>query len=250
MAHGNAAPVDHRDRSQDRWLVLGLAASGLLALATIAAVAALLLFVALYSIPSSSNEPTLKVGDNVLAVCYRLGCRFGTLPFLPVITLLEPEMGDMAVFRKPDGSSIVYVKRIVGLPGDEVRVRDEVLYINGTAVPRGRIEDDIETDYRGTSRTIAQYEETLPNGVKAHVLDRAPNRNLDNVGPFKVPPDHYFVVGDNRDNSSDSRDPNGGVGYVPRENMVARVRRVTFSTAAWGRIFVPVDLPPQSSRRG
>jgi len=195
-----------------------------------------------FTIPSGSMEGTLLVGDYVFVSKYSYG--YSKYSFA-IPTLLwdeivpvdfagriwpgEPKRGDVIVFRKPSEPNVDYIKRLIGLPGDEIRVQDEILYINGVEVPRKRIDDYVEPGQNGTAAHIAQYEEDLPGGVKAHVLDRTPDRNLANAGPFKVPAGHYFMMGDNRDNSSDSRDPHGGVGYVPFDNLVGKAQIVFFS---------------------
>ena len=119
---------------------------------------------------------------------------------------------------------------MIGLPGDEVQMRQGVLYINSQAVPKRRVGDFTTREDDGVLRTIPQYEETLPNGVKYMVLDSEPNGAFDNTSVFKVPADHYFMMGDNRDNSTDSR-AQWGVGYVPFENFVGRAEIIFFSGA-------------------
>ena len=113
------------------------------------------------------------------------------------------------------------IKRVIGLPGDEISVRGGVLFINGKEVPRQRIADFVTREDGGASRPIPAYEETLPNGVKYTVLVAEPSGPFENIGPYKVPAGKYFMLGDNRDNSVDSRAVSG-VGYVPFENLVGR----------------------------
>ncbi len=208
-----------------------------------------------FTIPSSSMEGTLLVGDYVFVSKYSYG--YSKYSFaLPTLIASEivpfsfsgriwpgqPHAGDVIVFRKPAEPSIDYIKRLIGMPGDEIQVQDSILYINGKAVPRTRIGDHVETK-GGVEVHVAQFEETLPSGVKYHVLDRYPDRNLENTGKFKVPADNYFMMGDNRDNSSDSRDPNGGVGYVPFENLVGKAQIVFFSYNENGYLLRPWTWP-------
>jgi len=148
----------------------------------------------------------------------------------------EPERGDIAVFKTPADNRTDFIKRVIGLPGDEIQMRDSILYINGVAVPRERIENFIERDAFGGIREIPQYRETLPNGVSYTTLDRVPNAVSDNTGVYRVPAGHYFMMGDNRDNSSDSRVPSA-VGYVPLENFVGKAQVIFFSTDGSARLW-------------
>lgn len=180
-----------------------------------------------FSIPSGSMMPTLLVGDYLFVSKWSYGFSKYSFPFSPDIfegrvLSFEPDRGDVVVFRKPQEEEVDYIKRLVGLPGDHVQVRDGALYLNGKAIPREPAGDFTFDD--GT--TAQQYRETLPNGVSYMTLDLSPNSPGDNTREFVVPPDHYFMMGDNRDNSLDSR---FDVGYVPFENLVGKARVIFFS---------------------
>jgi signal peptidase I len=188
-----------------------------------------------FNIPSGSMKQTLLVGDYLfvskLAYGYsRYSFPWGLVPINGRIFGSEPQRGDVVVFKLPRDNSTDFIKRVIGLPGDEISMRNGVLFINGQAVPKVRKGDFISPE---EDRPIARFEETLPNGVKYYVLDSTPNGQFDNVGPYKVPAGHYFMMGDNRDNSTDSREqsPRYGVGYVPYENLVGRAEVIFFSAA-------------------
>jgi len=198
-----------------------------------------------FNIPSSSMKETLLVGDYLFVskLSYGYSRHSFTLPYGFGSSLLSgrifdgrmfaslPKRGDVAVFKLPRDHSLDYIKRIVGLPGDEIQMRDGVLFINGQAVPK-RFVGTFDTFENGDAkRGIEVYEETLPNGVKYKVLDIQKNGDNDNTGVFKVPAGHYFMMGDNRDNSSDSRERHSGVGFVPFENLVGRAEIIFFSGA-------------------
>ena len=133
----------------------------------------------------------------------------------------SPNAAISSSFKLPRNDSIDYVRRIVGLPGDEISLRGGVLFINGKEVPRRRLADFEMNPDSGTPKAIPAYEETLPNGVKYALLNADANGPLENIGPFKVPAGKYFVMGDNRDHSTDSR-ALMDVGYVPYESLEGR----------------------------
>ncbi len=191
-----------------------------------------------FNIPSGSMQSTLLIGDYLfvskLSYGYsRYSLPFGLNLFSGRIFASEPKRGDVVVFKLPRDNSTDYIKRVIGLPGDEISVRGSVLFINGTEVPRRRVDDFVQVDGDGREVRTPRYEETLSNGVKYLVLDQRPDGEYDNVGPYKVPAGHYFMMGDNRDNSTDSRVPQHrfGVGPVPFENLVGRADIIFFSAA-------------------
>lgn len=184
-----------------------------------------------FSIPSGSMRPTLLEGDYLFVTKWAYGYSRHSLPFSPNLFSgrvweSEPERGDVAVFKFPPDPSVDYIKRVIGLPGDRIQVRDGVLHINGEPVERamiGTIDDIDVTEVRGP---VEVWRETLPNGISYETLDLSKNGIGDNTREFTVPEGHYFMMGDNRDNSTDSR---FNVGFVPSENLVGRANIIFFS---------------------
>lgn len=178
-----------------------------------------------YHIPAGSMMPNLLVGDYLYADESAYDER-------------APERGDIVIFQLLRDDKIDYIKRLIGLPGDRIQVRDEVLYINDEAVERRQIED-IEVVERFGSVQVRRYVETLPNGVGYEVIEQNHDRPLDNTEVYAVPDGHYFFMGDNRDGSLDSR-VLGHVGFVPAENLLSRAEVVFFSTdgsAEWWQVW-------------
>ena len=198
-----------------------------------------------FNIPSESMLPTLLVGDYIFVSKYSYGYSKHSIIFSPDIGsgrifASAPERGDVAVFKLPRDNSTDYVKRIIGLPGDSIQMRRGVLYINGQAVRRERGDDYVHALPDGRAVSVPRYRETLPNGVAYDTLDLRENADTDDTMVFTVPPGHYFAMGDNRDNSSDSRVASSGVGYVPAENLVGRVEVLFFSvdgSAEWWQVW-------------
>lgn len=186
-----------------------------------------------FNIPSGSMIPTLLVGDYLFVSKYSYGYSRHSFPFSPNlfegrVWNAEPDRGDVVVFKLPRDGETDYIKRVIGLPGDEVQVIEGRLHINGEAVPRRRIEDFAMRDPFGNMRRVTRYVETLSNGVSYQVLDLVENGFGDNTGVYKVPEGHYFMMGDNRDNSTDSRSLQA-VGFVPHENLIGRAQIIFFS---------------------
>jgi len=166
----------------------------------------------IYSIPSTSMAPTLQINDYVMAFGRR-----------------EIARGDVVAYLFPKDGSTVYIKRVVGLPGDRIQMKGGVLHINGEPVKQERLPDAELRDYGSKSRPVRQYIETLPGGVSHRIYDETENGFLDNTAEVAVPAGHYFMMGDNRDNSSDSRVARHGP--VPAGNILCQPALIYFSLA-------------------
>jgi signal peptidase I len=186
-----------------------------------------------FNIPSSSMVPSLLVGDFLFVSKFSYGYGstgtfWGMGPFKGRIFGDAPHRGDVVVFKTPRDNSTDYIKRLIGLPGDTVQMRQGLLYVNGLPVDRDRLASPIVESGEPTPHAnITDYLEHLPDGVTHIIRKEGENMPLDNTDVFVVPEHHYFFMGDNRDNSQDSRTP--AVGYVPEENLVGKAEFLFFS---------------------
>lgn len=184
-----------------------------------------------FTIPSGSMMPTLLVGDYIFVNKFAYGYSKYSLPFSPDlfsgrILASEPKRGDVIVFRLPTDPNVDYIKRLIGLPGDRVQMINGVLHINGQAIPK-QPDGSFTSDYRlDPGSDVPVFRETLDTDKTYDTLDQSPDSRGDNTREFVVPEGHYFFMGDNRDNSLDSR---FDVGYVPAENLVGRASVIFFS---------------------
>ncbi|MBV9569426.1 MAG: signal peptidase I [Hyphomicrobiales bacterium] len=187
-----------------------------------------------FYVPSGSMEPTLLIGDELIVAKYAYGFSRYSLPvdlgFSSEHRLLEslPEYGDVVVFRLPRDPRQVYVKRAIGLPGDRIQMRQGRLWINGAELALRRDGEGKVEQEDGTRTSAARFIETLPNGREHPIFKLDLKGALDDTRVFVVPPGHVFLMGDNRDDSLDSRVPAvaGGVGFVPIENLIGRAEVV------------------------
>jgi signal peptidase I len=224
-----------------------------------------------YTIPSASMEPNLYEGDYIIVSKYSYGYSRHSIPFSPPLfsgRILNhaPERGDIIVFKLPREAAtthVDYIKRLIGLPGDHIQVKAGQVYINGAPVKRTPAPPGVE-DMGGVSGPVQRFQETLPGGRTYLTNSYGPDNPADNTGVYVVPPHCYFMMGDNRDNSLDSRfDPempvtmtgsstcawdssvdrfvpsDAGVGFVPEEDLVGRARLILFSWKPGASLFKP-----------
>ena len=192
-----------------------------------------------FNIPSGSMIPTLLVGDYIFVSKYAYGYSKHSFPFSPDIfsgriLASTPKRGDVIVFKLPRDGQTDYIKRLIGMPGDKVQMKEGRLFVNDVMVPREPIPKIRTENFSGRETDVPTYKETLPDGVSHTVIEIQGDTGMnDNTEPFLVPPDNYFMMGDNRDNSLDSRVPpdQQGVGYVPFEDLVGRAEVIFFSVA-------------------
>lgn len=212
-----------------------------------------------FNIPSSSMVPNLLIGDYLFVSKYSYGYSsksslFGLFPMDGRLFAKEPARGDVIVFKLPSDGRTDYIKRLVGLPGDTIQVRHGLLFVNGVAVERRLLSERVAAPYLTPPEWSDDYEETLPGGVKHAIREEGDERPLDDTPPFQVPRGHYFFMGDNRDNSQDSR--TAGVGFVPFDHLVGKAEVIFFSldegayfwqfwkwptAIRWGRLFQKIS---------
>jgi signal peptidase I len=196
-----------------------------------------------YTIPSDSMEPALLKGDYIIVSKYSYGWSRFSLPFGPPIfhgRLFQhsPQRGDVIVFQLPRDPGQTYIKRLIGLPGDRVEVKGGAVYVNGKPIPRAYIGASHDPD--DPSIAVSRFRETKPNGQTYVTLDQGPGHDGDDTDPYVVPAGEYFFMGDNRDNSLDSRWPTIiGVGFVPAENLVGKAEIILASWNADVSLFKP-----------
>ncbi len=199
-----------------------------------------------FTIPSASMEPNLYEGDYIVVSKWSYGYSKHSIPFSPPIIegrLFEkaPARGDIVVFKLPRDNKTDYIKRVIGLPGDRIQMIANQLYINGDPVKDVVIGQAEVQDVFGV-RGVTRLRETLPNGKTFTIQDFGPNGDLDNTPVYQVPEGYYFMMGDNRDNSIDSRVESGsGVGLVPAENLVGKAQVIMFSWKPGASLFDPVS---------
>jgi signal peptidase I len=216
-----------------------------------------------FNIPSGSMIPTLLIGDYLFVSKYSYGYSDHSFPFSPHlfsgrILASPPKRGDVVVFKLPRDGQTDYIKRVIGLPGDTIQMQEGRLYINGELVPREPIAKVHTEGFYGGETDVPTYREILPGGVSHTIIEIQGDTGFyDNTQVYKVPPGNYFMMGDNRDNSTDSRVPpdEGGVGYVPFADLVGRAQVIFFSvgkgepawafwewpwTVRWHRLFKTV----------
>lgn len=199
-----------------------------------------------FHIPSGSMKSTLLVGDYLFVSKYAYGYSRYSFPYGVkwfdgrIMEMNKPERGDIIVFRLPTNPRVDYIKRLVGLPGDVVQMREGLVYINGKVLPRVPLDEFADRDeHTGNIQSIPRFKETLPEGKEIHILKQRRFGSADDTKAFVVPEGHYFFMGDNRDNSVDSRFDD--VGFVPEENLVGRAEMIFFSTDGSAELANPIS---------
>ncbi|MDN4981661.1 signal peptidase I [Bradyrhizobium sp. WYCCWR 13022] len=195
-----------------------------------------------FNIPSSSMAPTLVVGDYVFAAKYAYGYGRYSIPFAPSFIsgrfrAADPAYGDIVVFTTPKDTTVDYIKRVVGLPGDRIQMRQGQLVLNEIPVARVALKVAFAGSACGgeVGAKVKRWRETLPNGVSYVTYDCIDGGFLDDTPVYTVPPGHFFALGDNRDNSTDSR-MMSAMGFIPMDNLVGKVTRIFWSLDSEGEL--------------
>jgi signal peptidase I len=198
-----------------------------------------------FTIPSASMEPTLLEGDYIIVSKYSYGFSRFSLPVSPPISHgrlfgHEPQRGDIIVFKLPRDPRMDYIKRLIGLPGDKVQIKHGTVFINDKAIPQ-KASGTTDIDIGGFSQKADMFQETMPNGRQYMTYQVNPDDPAENTDPYLVPKGEYFFMGDNRDNSLDSRfaPENDGVGFVPFENLEGRAQLILLSWNKGASLFKP-----------
>ena len=199
-----------------------------------------------FTIPSASMEPNLYEGDYIIVSKFSYGYSKHSIPFSPPlfngrIVEQQAKRGDIVVFKLPSDNRTDYVKRVIGLPGDRIQMKEGLLYVNDQLVPREQLSPVKDELPGGQVRDVARFQERLATGKTFVTQDFGPDNPYDNTDVYVVPDGNYFMMGDNRDDSSDSRVPPalGGVGYVPAENLEGKAQIVLLSWKPEASIFKP-----------
>ena len=198
-----------------------------------------------FTIPSASMEPNLLQGDYIIVSKYAYGYSRHSMPWSPPLFKgrlfdREPTRGDIIVFKLPRDGHTDYIKRLIGMPGDKLQVRGGVVFINGKELPRQELSPGTETGPYGFTRQVQRFLEKNPEGRTYVTNDYGPGGDVDDTGVYVVPAKSYFFMGDNRDNSQDSRYPEAiGVGYVPEENLVGKAEIILLSWNDKASLFKP-----------
>jgi len=199
-----------------------------------------------FTIPSASMEPNLYEGDYIVVSKWSYGYSKHSIPFSPPlfdgrVMGSAPKRGDIVVFKLPRDDKTDFIKRVIGLPGDRIQMISNKLYINGQPVEDVVVSERELNDIFGM-HPVAEVRETLPEGKSFMTQDFGPGNDLDDTGVYEVPVGHYFMMGDNRDNSIDSRvEQSSGVGMVPAENLVGKAQIILFSWKPGSSLWNPVS---------